>query len=774
MTIGNFRISHTAYYNHCCVGGDHRYHSCRCLGHTCLHEMPGRAGDNKVNFNFDLISDQHDLEIPKGVHVRTDPKVYGHSGSAVDALSPGQDYPETISTLYASDNKFYYSSDGKDAKGAEYVPVLWRCSKNGLNDIPTLALFKKNDITKRYGAENYTLPETILNSVGSSPSKISNKKRASAPMAFAYDFTFGLHSRSDITGTSSCVTHNGYNCIDTDTQDYYPIEGTKFTYDFRAQVGIQFYAGKAKGLMAFPFGGKTTQPQLEKVIGKHTENNIIQCKQEIKFYPYIRMTYMVNSLDDAIKEEQNVDAYKQDVRKDTYVLSEWESSVLPADAVTVSWKNNNENESLVLTSQQWSVHQKAVNGGQVWNGKNQVLPGGAIYQLSTPQSNWTTVNITTYQTVVDQKARSEYLSSTLSGDEYTESKVAKDHLDFINDAKEVLDNLKIVQWVNKNPGASKTWTNDFVAKPKEGIVKILDGTSISTVDLSGLRGGSKTNPNDDQKYYMRQQTQLSNYQSVTKLSEWTKTIDDAQSIKEQPYEGDLDVFNMRHQTTVYKLFTDTSGNVYLASITKQYSTNDTGMDNTENDIKQMVQSMKDLNADTYAMGQNGGATIIKLCDKKTAGGVINGVLTGEAKEIDDATSFITNFVSALTRNKGTDYTAEWASGTSDGKWYNEAFDGVYMVKQSTTFNIGLAFSSSRVSALDPALCPQNKGQSDLYTSAFLSQFCLDSQSDAAIAQGKKTNYLGTFKDTDITMPDMESMYVSKKFWIPNANVQDLN
>lgn len=198
------------------------------------------------------------------------------------------------------------------------------------------------------------------------------------------------------------------------------------------------------------------------------------------------------------------------------------------------------------------------------------------------------------------------------------------------------------------------------------------------------------------------------------------------------------------------------------------------MDNTENDIKQMVQSMKDLNADTYAMGQNGGATIIKLCDKKTAGGVINGVLTGEAKEIDDATSFITNFVSALTRNKGTDYTAEWASGTSDGKWYNEAFDGVYMVKQSTTFNIGLAFSSSRVSALDPALCPQNKGQSDLYTSAFLSQFCLDSQSDAAIAQGKKTNYLGTFKDTDITMPDMESMYVSKKFWIPNANVQDLN
>lgn len=776
MTVGDFKISHIAYYNHCCVGGDHRYHSCRCLGHTCYHEMPGRAGDNKLNFNFDLISNQHDLEIPKGVFSKTDPKVYGKGGSSFDAITSGVDYPKTISSLYASDNKWYFTSDGNDSNGAEYVPILWRCSSGGLNDIPTLAKFKQNDITKRYGAENYTIPDKMLSSVGSTANKISNKKRASAPMAFPYEFTFGLHSRSDITATSSCVTHNGYNCIDTDTQDYYPIEGTEFTYDFKAGVAIQFYAGTAKGLQAAPFGGKATQPQLEKVIGKHTENNIIQCKQEIKFYPYIRMTYMVNSLDDAIKEEENTyeTGYNQDVRKDTYVLSEWESSVLPSDAVTVSWKNKNEDESLLITSQQWSVHQKAVNGSEVWNGKNQVLPGGAIYQLSTPKDNWTTVNITTYQTVVDQKARSEYLSSTLSGDEYTESKVAQDHLDFINDAKEVLDNLKLVQWVNKNPGASKAWTQDFVAKPSQGIVKILDGTSITTVDLSGLRGGSKTNPNDDQKYYMRQQTQLSDYQQVTKLSEWTKTIDDAQSIKEQPYEGDMDVFNMKHETTVYKLFMDTSGDIYLASITKKYGTNDTGMDNTQSDIENMVKSMKDLNADTYAMGQTGGAKVEKLCNKKVSGSMINSILKDDAKEIDDATSFITNFVSALTRNKGSDYTAEWASDLTDGKWYNEAFDGVYLVKQSTTFNIGLAFSSSRVSALDPALCPQNKGQSDLYASAFLSQFCLDSQSDATIAQGKVKNFIGTFKGVDITMPDMESMYVSKKFWIPNANVQDLN
>ena len=68
-------------------------------------------------------------------------------------------------------------------------------------------------------------------------------------------------------------------------------------------------------------------------------------------------------------------------------------------------------------------------------------------------------------------------------------------------------------------------------------------------------------------------------------------------------------------------------------------------------------------------------TDLGLCDKKVPGSGINGRLSGDAKDIDDATKFITNFVSSLTRNKGSDYTAEWAKDLTDGKWYNEAFDG---------------------------------------------------------------------------------------------------
>lgn len=117
MTVGDFKTQHKAYYHHGCCKGHEDCDTCH--GHTCYFEMPGRAGDNKVNFNFDLVSAQDELEIKKGVNSNTDPKVYGHGGGAVDALDPGQNYPETVPELFAADNKYYYTSDGNDKNGAE-------------------------------------------------------------------------------------------------------------------------------------------------------------------------------------------------------------------------------------------------------------------------------------------------------------------------------------------------------------------------------------------------------------------------------------------------------------------------------------------------------------------------------------------------------------------------------------------------------------------------------------------------------------------------------
>lgn len=812
-TIGSFEPTHTSYYheNVCCQkryetrtdsdGNSYTVcvHDCgHCHGHTCKMNMPGNWGDDKVKFVFDQYTGQDVLEVKTGVNPNTDPKVYGKGGASSTRGDGGINYPRTVNTLFAEDNKYYFNSDGKSGTGAEYVTVLWR-GANGANnrsdpispppnDIPTLALFKKKDIEKRYGTDNYKIPYDMITKNGGTSDKVSKHKRMATNWLGDLEFSFGIlpHGMegSDLKATSSCSNIGNFKggCVHPQTLEYYPIELTKHiwgdikkTDDFYAGVAIRFYAGVAKAPQTAPLGspGATS---LEIPTGTHKENNIIQCKQFINFYPYIRMTYMVNSLDDAKNEEKNTDntGYKKDVRKDTYVLSEYESSVLPADAVEIGWEGGNEDTSLTLISQQWSVHQKAIGGGAAWNGRNQVLPGGAIYQLATQKDNLRTIRATTYQTVVDDKARNEYLSNKVTEPEYTVHQVFQDHLDFMNDLKEVLDSLKVVQWVNKDFNAATAWTSDY--EPDATHVKLINDNfgsitppeaALNATDLSGLRGGAKTTPNTEEKYYMRPQKSVADYQGASDLTAWTQK----QESDQNGFEGDFDVFNLKQTTKVYKLFTDTSGNVYLATVTNTAAGD--ALAGVEGFIDSAVRGMRDLNADTYAMGQTGGASIQMLCDKKISGAMINSVLSGDAKRIDDKTKFITNFVSALTRNKGKDLTAEW-SNKPDGKWYNEAFDGIYLVEQAASLEVGFKFGESRVSALDPALCPQNKGQSDLYTNAFLSQFCTDSNSNAACAQGKKKNYIGTFKGADITLPDMEKLYQSKKFYIPNANVQDLN
>ena len=145
------------------------------------------------------------------------------------------------------------------------------------------------------------------------------------------------------------------------------------------------------------------------------------------------------------------------------------------------------------------------------------------------------------------------------------------------------------------------------------------------------------------------------------------------------------------------------------------------------------------------------------------------VLSDKSKALDDRTKVVTNLLTVLTRNEGNDKTASWA--TSDGKWYNEAFDGICYVRRETSFEVGFVNSSIRSSALDPNLSPPNKGQSDLFSTAFISQFRLNDKSDAYTSEAP--GYVGKFKGQNVILPGAENMYKTRVFSIPNVNVQDL-
>lgn len=787
ISIGNFQTQHTYTYTipvpYSYPDGYGGYTSGiynQLQSGICQLQMPGTSGDNQARFVFDQIGSQHKLEVKLGTHSKTDARVYGNGGASGVSRQDAMQYPETVPGMTLAENHFKYTSDGKDSKGAEYVTVLWRGGAPKA-DIPTLAKFKEKDIKNHYGVDNWEIPNAMLKNAD----RKSRKQRATAAQKDTLSFQFGFsrtHSAWDEEVYASCLNmgagrDNMVGCIYQDkSKRFQTMEGTSWQYPFKAAVAIQFYAGKSKSLAA----EAPSKANIQKKGGAHYVAHVTQGEHQIKFYPYIRMTYMLPNLDDAIAEEDNT--YENGhpnpgVRYDTYVLAERESSILPSDAIQLGWKHKDDNNTLTLTSQQWSLHKRAISGSDGWQGRNQVLPGGAIYQLATKKDDPAIVQLITYNTVVDDKARQEYLTATntIPSDVYVVWDAVDALKDFVNDAKEVLDNLNIVQWVNKNANASTAWNANF--QSGGNAVKLAGkGEDLSPLNEPGRK---VMTANLDDKYYMRGNTfttssgevkgSLTDFQSA-KISDRTYEIrnNTGKMKDEQSNSGDLDVSKVWMVATVYKTFTDTQGNVYYAK--REKTLNGEAMENAKVEIENMVKEMKDINGDNL-----GNSTLI--CGKTTPYSKVNELLNSIDKGLkvaDDLTKYVTNTVKSVERNTGDDSTASWVGGTSEKRWYNEAFDGFYLVKQEVNIETTFQYSPMRVATLDPALCPVNRGQSDLYTKAFLSQFCVDSRSDAAVADGKGDHYIGTYDGVDMFLPDMELMYQSKKFYIPNANVQDLN
>jgi len=93
------------------------------------------------------------------------------------------------------------------------------------------------------------------------------------------------------------------------------------------------------------------------------------------------------------------------------------------------------------------------------------------------------------------------------------------------------------------------------------------------------------------------------------------------------------------------------------------------------------------------------------------------------------------------------------------------------VRKETAFEVGFRESPIRSAALDPNLTPVNKGQGDLFNSAFISQFRMNDKSDAY--PGEVSGYVGNFKGQDVILNGADNMYKTRVFSIPNVNVQDL-
>ena len=142
-------------------------------------------------------------------------------------------------------------------------------------------------------------------------------------------------------------------------------------------------------------------------------------------------------------------------------------------------------------------------------------------------------------------------------------------------------------------------------------------------------------------------------------------------------------------------------------------------------------------------------------------------LSGTALAINSRTLVVTKLVDSIERNTGSDSTAQWVG---DGHWYNEAFNGITVVVNTTKLKTGYLDPRERTCILDPKLNVKSTGQSQLFNGFMVGQFKMR---DFSAAYGSK-EVLGEFKGNPVRMKDMDWLYKTKKFYLSSISTQDLH
>lgn len=536
---------------------------------------------------------------------------------------------------------------GSDSVRPNLYFIAWRGK-----DLPTLASYKEssNHPLLALGLKIGHTPQTQRNTQGGYKDKVANGA-----------ITLSKSANGDYTTEFACE-----ECGNSRTQTH----NTSVVAQYDLTLGVQSYIGSPNEGNAVPANSNGSFT-VNGVTFNNAAGYAIPHQTKITFYPYVQMAY------DIFENGEDNANYK------TYavnVLAQHPSTIQVNDYVEVGWHNPSPQNSLVIESNMWSTHARAVNA----YGKNNVLPGGALYSLRT--NNATKVAVRTWQVYIPESLRG-YVTS---GNQFSYNRAVNAESNLAQQIRDTLDTLDVVQFVSNNPNADNAFS---------GIELLNKGGQ----DVYGV----KTSSYD--KYWLRRGTPKGST---------------------APNEADLDIVNETKSTTIYRVRADVNGNIYVEKST------------------------------------NGGASWSTLDTlSKTEG--VGALANAEARELDAKTKIVTNFVLALDRNKGNDTTV-----SNGPTWYNEAWDGIHVLKTERVFTIGFRNPSVRSVVLDPKLTPPSQSLADVFTKYRLSQFKLARKS--SIRANKPEGFVGNYEGRDIILPNFDKMYMSRRFWIPNATVMDLD
>lgn len=283
--------------------------------------------------------------------------------------------------------------------------------------------------------------------------------------------------KSDLTTSGACPDHNDHRSEVKHEISTVP--------EFNGKALIHVYSGEEKS-------EANDTPDLQRLNSTSYKNGMITGVKQtwiktdddnLVFYPYIQMSYQHPG-------------DNEDSKENVYILQQHISSMKVQQAVSIQWtKKTDENGyNMLLLSDQFSNHQAAISGDKGWNLKNDVLPGGAIYGVSTTNNNGidlgATMKITGYYPQVPQDVVDETISYdsrwTAGNGEAEFSSIVTGAVNQIN------NNYKLAQYVDN-------WSNNSPIKRASALsgLKVYPGSQLRSLTKKNLKAS------EDDKYYLR-------------------------------------------------------------------------------------------------------------------------------------------------------------------------------------------------------------------------------------------------------------------------------
>lgn len=339
-----------------------------------------------------------------------DNKIIGNRSSLAPLLRDNEKSISNWNTASAADKKMTPDADFIIHRGYDVVTLAsWANTSQAINDLAILGYGSGVTPIGARSAQSYTRNSSIKLALSGTDLSVAKQCKLNK---FDGTTTYAEH-RASIMANS--ITYRGSTAV----QKYSDVtgSGTNIPSVSNSNIKINGITFKSSNITA-----------------KSGSNG------NVSYYPYVKMVY------DTVTGSTGIPVY---------VLAENKSTIALNASMLFGWNTNN-GESLILDSNQLSTHQKAVSA----YGKDKVIPGGAVLNISSNNSNNPTLGMVSWSAYISDDVYNNVrgMDSSLNGKTLTNA--VSEHDNAWSQLKSTAENnVKIQMYASTNDSSSIKYDN---------------------------------------------------------------------------------------------------------------------------------------------------------------------------------------------------------------------------------------------------------------------------------------------------------------------------